>query len=237
MERALDSLLPRHCILCGCASGSENLCPPCAADLPRIGHSCRQCALPLSRFPDAYCGQCLARPPPWDSAAAALLYRFPADQLVCRFKFGRNLACGRVLSQELLRAVGHRSGRLPSCILPVPLHRRRHLSRTFNQSDLLAGYLGKGLGIPVVRSVLRRRRQTSAQSGLDAAERKKNIGGAFGCRISSRRQPLMDRVVLVDDVMTTGATLAECTAVLKKAGAGSVWVWVAARAEGPHQLA
>jgi ComF family protein len=237
IEAAVDVLLPRHCLLCGCASGSENLCAGCAADLPRIDHSCRHCSLPLNLPEDSFCGHCLASPPAWDCATAALLYDFPVDQLVCRFKFGRNLACGRVLSRELLRAVLDRPIQFPDCIVPVPLHRLRHANRTFNQSELLAHHLGKVLEIPVCRSVLRRRRRTGAQSGMNAAQRKRNIKGAFSCRIDTIPGAAQRRVALVDDVLTTGATLAGCALALKKAGAGCVSVWVAARAAKPHQLA
>jgi ComF family protein len=223
--------------MCGCSSGSENLCRPCASELPCGSHSCLQCGLPLSHRADRLCGHCLRRPPPWDFATSALVYEFPVDQLVCRFKFGRNLACGQVLSRELIRAIRHKSGILPGCILPVPLHRLRHLSRTFNQADLLARQVGKALKIPVFGSILRRRRPTRAHSGLDAASRKKNIKGAFICSIPAGRLAAFEHVALVDDVMTTGATLAECTRTLKNAGAGCVSVWIAARTLEPHQLA
>jgi ComF family protein len=229
----LDGLLPRHCVMCGLSSGVENLCRPCAGELPRIGHSCLQCGLPLHHPADGICGQCLRRAPPWTSAIAALVYRFPVDQLVCRFKFGRNLACGQILSRELILAAREKCGETPDCLLPVPLHRSRHFYRAFNQADLLARQAGKALGIPVYGSVLRRSRRTRAHSGLNADRRKRNIKGAFACRVPASKQAAFGHVALVDDVMTTGATLAECTRVLKKAGAGRVSVWVAARAPEP----
>jgi ComF family protein len=229
-EALLDGLLPRHCVMCGLCSGAENLCRPCSAELPRIGHACLQCGLPLHHLADRFCGRCLVKAPPWSYAIAALVYHFPVDQLVCRFKFGRNLACGQILSRELIQAAREQCKEPPTCILPVPLHRSRHFSRTFNQADLLARQTGKTLEIPVFSSILRRRRRTRAHSGLDAASRKRNIKGAFACRVPARKQAVLEHVVLVDDVMTTGATLAECTRTLKKAGAGRISVWVAARA-------
>ena len=232
-EALLDGLLPRHCVMCGLSSGSENLCRPCAAELPRIGHCCLQCGLPLLNSADRICGHCLAKAPPWTSAIAALEYCFPIDQLVCRFKFGRNLACGEILSRELILAAEEKCKELPTCILPVPLHRSRHFSRAFNQADLLARQAGKALGIPVYSSVLRRRRRTRAHSGLAAAQRKINIRGAFACRIPSRKHAQFEHVALIDDVMTTGATLTECTQSLKKAGTRRVSIWVAARALEP----
>jgi ComF family protein len=190
------------------------------------------CGLPLTSVHDWVCGVCLHKPPAWDRSVAALAYRFPVDQLVLRFKFSRSLACGEVLGRELLAAVLSSDAPLPECIIPVPLHKTRLFLRSYNQADLLAGMVGKPLGIPVVRGVLRRTRRTQAQSDLDAASRKKNIRGAFSCR------PLADlaqaaHIGLVDDVCTTGETLAACTRTLKAAGAERVSVWVAARAPPP----
>ena len=235
-ETILDAFIPRHCLMCGFASGAENLCQPCSAELPRSGHSCLQCGLPLSHSADRICGHCLRRAPPWGSAIAALDYRFPVDQLVCRFKFGRNLPCGQVLSRELILAAREKCTEMPDCIVPVPLHRSRHFSRAFNQADLLARQVGKALGIPVNGSILWRSRRTRAHSGLDAARRKSNIKGAFKCRIPSEKPGAFNHLVLIDDVMTTGATLAECTRALKKGGAGRVSVWVAARAPEPGSV-
>jgi ComF family protein len=234
-ETLLDGLLPRHCVMCGFSSGAENLCGPCAAELPRAGHSCLQCGLPLCHPADRFCALCLRKAPPWASAVAALVYRFPVDQLVCRFKFGRDLACGQILSRELILTAREKCREMPDCLLPVPLHRSRHFFRAFNQADLLARQAGKALGIPVISSVLRRHRRTRAHSGLDAASRKRNIRGAFACRAPAGKQAIFGHVALVDDVMTTGATLAECTRALKKAGAGRVSVWVAARAPAANR--
>lgn len=232
----LDGLLPRHCLMCGCGSGAENLCQPCTTELPCLEHACLQCSLPLSHHADRFCGHCLRTPPPWDFATSALVYEFPVNQLVCQFKFGRNLACGQVLARELVRALRNKSSSLPGCILPVPLHRLRLFSRTFNQAELLARQVGKDLKIPVHGSILRRQRRTPAHSGLDAASRKKNIKGAFRFKIPAGKQKLFAHVALVDDVMTTGATLAECARTLKKAGVARVSVWIASRTLEPNQL-
>lgn len=223
--------------MCGCCSGDENLCLPCSSELPRSGHSCGLCGLPLLLGADRFCSHCLISPPPWDTVIAALAYRFPVDQLVCRLKFGRNLACGRILAGELTLAVRKRGGDTPGCILPVPLHRLRQFTRTFNQADVIARWVGKQLAIPVYGSCLHRQRRTCAQSGLDAAARKNNIKDAFSCKIPAKRLAAFGHVALIDDVMTTGATLAECTKSLKKAGAAKVSVWVAARAPEPCQPA
>jgi ComF family protein len=224
-EQLLDLLLPRCCAACGMRSGAENLCLPCKSELPRISFGCRKCGLQLSLRSDLLCGKCLKAPPPWDSGIAGLTYRFPVDQMVCRFKFNRDLACGQILGMELLTAIELKEPLLPEVIIPVPLHRGRQFSRSFNQADMLARQLGRGLQIPVRHGILSRSRRTGAQSGLDALARKKNIRRAFSCRRSGIRH-----AALVDDVMTTGATLAECSRTLKRSGVACVSVWVAARA-------
>lgn len=158
---------------------------------------------------------------------SALQYRYPADQLVRRFKFARDLSCGRILAQEMVIALSQGYEKWPDCIIPVPLHRNRQLIRAFNQAEVLAAQLGKCFRLPVRRQELRRVRHTRALSGLDAAGRRRNIRGVFRCRPFEHG---FEHVAIVDDVMTTGATLAECTHVLKRAGVGKVSAWVAARA-------
>jgi len=170
------------------------------------------------------CGSCLVSAPPWDGALAALIYDYPLDRLVHRFKFRRNLICGQVLADEMLAMPGLSGAPHPDVLVPVPLHFTRRFMRGFNQAEFLARSLGRQLGIPVGADRLRRTRRTPAQSGLDKKARQKNIRGAFS---GQRLRGL--RIALIDDVMTTGTTLAECTRAARLAGATSVSVWVAAR--------
>ena len=234
LQWPIDTLLPRHCILCGYASGTTNICAPCSDELPRIGACCRKCALPLVHPEDRVCGPCRKHAVPWNSAIAALVYGFPVDELIRRFKFSRSLACGQLLAQELTRAVANRCIHPPDAIVPVPLHRTRFLARAFNQSELLARHTGKSLEIPVYPGLLCRRRRTRAHSGLDAISRRINIKGAFRCRLTRSQRDDVRHVALVDDVLTTGATLSECTRALQAAGIRKVSIWVAARAPEPQ---
>lgn len=229
----LDLIMPRHCVLCGAASGATNLCPPCRSDLPRTEYPCRLCALPLRSPNGEVCGPCLRRPPLWDQAVAGLDYRFPVDRLVCHLKFSRDLSCVGVLAAELVAAVQGAAQEPPDMIAPVPLHRTRQLVRNFNQAELIAQCVGKTLGIRVLSRLLVRTRRTAAQSGLHAAQRRRNIRGAFDCGAQCSRAADARHIALVDDVMTTGTTLAECSRVLRSAGAGRISVWVTARAPPP----
>jgi ComF family protein len=167
------------------------------------------------------------RGPPFSLTLYPLQYRFPADRLVQAFKFNRQLAAGRVLAELMCEHIRGRDILPPDALVPVPLHAWRLFQRGFNQSYELAVHIGRALGIPLQANGLRRRRNTRAQSGLDRKQRRRNVRGAFHWK--SRRPPC-HHVALVDDVMTTGTTVAECARVLKRAGARRVDVWLAARA-------
>jgi ComF family protein len=230
-----EFVLPAACVLCGQASPCRLLCPGCEHDLPRIQECCKQCALPGTYGAARLCADCLRHQPSWDQAIAALVYEYPVDHLVRHFKFHKDMCCGQLLADELSRAVMLSFDRpeftpqqKPDLLIPVPLHFLRRCRRGFNQAEVLATELQRVCGIPVMRKLLRRRVHTPAQSGLERKARQKNLRDAFQCG----RLP-GSHVALIDDVLTTGATLAECTRVLKRAGAHRVSVWVAARVPAP----
>jgi ComF family protein len=228
--KALASwVLPWRCLLCGAAGATGiDLCAACADELPRNRICCARCALPLAT-PAALCGECQRRTPPWDAAWAPFRYGWPLDRLEGRYKFGADLAAGRVLSTLWLREAPPLS--LPCWLLSVPLHRSRLRQRGYNQALELARPLARGLGVPLRHDVLQRLRRTEAQTELDAISRRRNVRGAFVLRSGVT---LPDHVAILDDVMTTGATLAECTRVLKRAGVQQVDVWALARAPSPR---
>jgi ComF family protein len=164
-------------------------------------------------------------PPAWNEALAALIYEYPVDQLVHRFKFQHNLACGQLLAEEMIQQARQFESALPDVLVPVPLHFTRRFRRGFNQAEFLARQIGLHFGIPLLCDRLQRTRRTLAQSGLDRRERQKNIRNAFTCR-----QLDYAKVALVDDVLTTGTTLTACARAVRAAGAATVAVWVATRA-------
>ncbi|WP_062534781.1 ComF family protein [Mizugakiibacter sediminis] len=220
----LRLLLPPRCLLCGArGDGDRDLCAACAAELPRNVACCARCALPLPA-PAALCGACQRRPPPWDAAWAPFRYAWPLDHLVTRFKFGGNLAAGRALAA--LWAEASAPPALPMCVIPVPLHARRLGRRGYNQALELAAPLARALGLPLAPQALRRVRATDAQSELGRAARRRNVRGAFAVAADA----LPAHVAVLDDVATTGATLAECARALKRAGVARVDAWTLARA-------
>ncbi|MBD8897843.1 ComF family protein [Rhodanobacter sp. DHG33] len=222
-------LLPWRCLLCG-STGADgvDLCADCAAELPRNRNCCARCALPLAAAA-ALCGECVRRTPPWDAAWAPFRYGWPLDRLESRFKFGHDLAAGRALAMLWQREPMPLPK--PALLLPVPLHRARLRQRGYNQAHELAKPLARHFGVPLRHDVLLRSRGTAAQTELDAAGRRRNVRGAFALRIGI---PLPAHVAILDDVMTTGATVAECTRVLKRAGVQGVDVWALARAPSPR---
>ena len=224
---ALNLLLPPRCVLCGQPSGTICICEPCKADLPRLGSRCLRCALPLGSPRDTICGACIQNPPPFSRTVCPLQYEFPANRLVQSFKFKRQLAAGRVLSHLICESVSEQDFDIPDMIIPVPLHKLRLFTRGFNQAYELAAYTGRILNIPLGAGVLRRQRNTKAQSGLSRKQRRKNMRGAFYWHDSGKPAR---HIALIDDVMTTGTTVTECAKVLKRAGAKRVDIWVAARA-------
>lgn len=208
------------CLLCGTPAVESNLCAGCRADLPWLdANHCSCCAHPLST--PGLCGRCLAEPPHYDSVVAACRYAFPLDGLIQAYKYSGRLAAGTALASLLTGRVLQR----PDLIVPIPLTAQRLRERGFNQALELARVLGLQMGVPVHAQLCVKTRDTPPQTRLPWKERRKNIRGAFvveggvaGCH-----------VVVVDDVLTTGATLSELARNLKRAGAATVTGCVIAR--------
>lgn len=222
IRRTCDRLLPQDCLLCAASSGADLLCPACAADLPRLpAAACPRCALPSTR--GEVCGHCLARPPHYDATFAAFRYGFPIDKLVQSFKYGHRLALGSHFGRQLALLSESADADL---IIPLPLHPRRLRERGFNQALELARPVGKAWHIPIDAHSCRRIRHTKAQADLPWRERTRNVRGAFDCASDFTGK----RLLLVDDVMTTGASLDELARTVKLHGAVRVTLLVLARA-------
>ena len=224
MFEALSFLwLPGCCLLCSAATRRKaDLCAGCADELPELQHACRRCALPLARD-TLLCGDCVRQPPPQAVTRAAFRYAYPLDSLVQRFKFRRDLAAGRLLGQLFAARIVAPPQEI--ALLPVPLHVQRFSERGFNQAAVLAQVLADAFDLPMQEGLVVRSRETAVQSGMHAAARRRNVRGAF----SLAMQPLPERVAIVDDVVTTGSTVTEIAALLRKAGVAEVEVWALAR--------
>ena len=215
-------LLPGSCLLCAADSAGSLLCPACTADLPPLPAAlCPQCGEETTL--GERCGACLKDPPAFARTIALFRYEFPVDRLIQALKYGHQLA--------LAAWLGHRlGGRLAAAdhdlLLPLPLHPSRLRTRGFNQSLEIARATSKTLGIPLNPELLTRIRATPPQAGLPLKERGRNVRGAFECGGDLAGQ----RILLMDDVMTSGSTLREAARILKLHGAGQITVAVAARA-------
>ena len=213
----MRNLFGGSCFLCRGAA-SALICDACDADLPRLGAElCPRCA--LASPGGELCGRCLSQPPHYDATVAALSYAFPADALVQALKFRGELALssllGKLLADRIARETVDR-------IIAVPLSAARLRSRGYNQSVEIARHV---LPAKLDLDACVRTRDAPPQMGLPFDERRRNVRGAFQCT----RALLGERVALVDDVMTTGATLDEVAKILKAAGASRVENWVVAR--------
>lgn len=232
LRRAGALVWPSRSIVSGEVDGSEGAVPP--DDFARLvfidAPLCRRCGLPLEvdLGPDGVCGACRARPPRWGRARAALVYDDVSRKAVLDLK-----RTGRRDGLATLARWMQRAGREllaeADLIVPVPLHYRRLVSRGFNQAGWLAAAVARESGVPVHPAALKRIKATASQGGLSARARRANVAGAFTLRQAARRQVNGRRVLLVDDVLTTGATLEGCVRALKAGGAAQVDVLTLAR--------
>ena len=207
------------CLLCGAESGPELLCPACIGELPALPESCPQCALPSRAA--AVCGSCINRSPHFDATLALWRYEFPCDGLVQALKYGAQLALAGFFARSLA------SRPLPEVdvVLPMPLHAKRLAERGFNQALEIARGLARYRGTPIEPRGVLRVKNTPPQTELPYEDRAKNVRGAFRCELDLSGAS----VAVLDDVMTTGATLNELARVLKRAGARRVENFVIAR--------
>jgi len=237
-----NAVLPQNCVLCSLPSSDSPVCTACAADFPTLtGNTCPRCALPLhpqgtpadalaersGNHPN--CPDCQRRPPSFDAATAVWSYTFPIDTLIRDFKYGHHLYLGSFFGGYLATTLQARwqatGGELPDLILPTPLHPSRLQARGFNQAAEIARHTAKYVNRPWSSTHLQRVHDTPAQAGLGRDARWANLRGAFACTTSLTGL----RILLIDDVMTTGATLSACADALRYAGAQQIDVAVLAR--------
>lgn len=231
----LPSMLPSSCALCG-MTGDKTLCDGCEAQFfKRTAVRCVRCAIPLppsGPSPIRHCGECLKKAPAFDATVVAADYTAPIDQMVLALKFGSRLALAPLFARLLRDAVLHAQTdpvTLPSVLTAVPLGADRLAERGFNQSLEMAKPLARALGVRLDPTLALRTRNTQAQARLHPDERKKNIRHAFIVSPHAIDGLRGQHVGVVDDVMTTGETLNELAATLKRYGAVRVTNLVFAR--------
>lgn len=220
LQPVMDYALPSRCPGCGGQVGEDfAFCLPCWSSMTLLGEPCcARCGVP---FPHdmgagAECGACLADPPPWDSARAVLAYGEVARTVALRLKYGRRIGLARLIARQMLRHVGEEA----ALIVPVPLHRWRLWHRGFNQSALIADHLGRLTGWPVEKRALRRVKRTAPLRGMNPAQRARMVRGAF--TLADGHGVTGQRVLLIDDVHTSGATASACARVLRRGGARDI---------------
>lgn len=228
LRRIDNSVMPLRCVFCGVRSipGEGRVCGGCRDDLPWIAKACGLCGEPVAAdlARGVHCGTCQKFPPPFQAMIAPLRYEFPVDVALKALKFGRRLHYAQAFSELLIEEMQRRSPDVDA-LLPVPLHWKRQAFRGFNQATELVRPLARRYALPTVVGVARRR-ATPFQSGLTASERSKNLHNAFVIR-----KPLeFEHVLIVDDVVTTGATTRQLAKELLRNGVARVSVLAVARA-------
>jgi ComF family protein len=235
LPTALPAWLPTTCLLCG-QWQARPLCQACVQRWRRPVVRCVRCAIALQGLAsDGVCPACEDHSPEFDRAIAALDYAAPWRHVLAQFKFQERTALARPLARLMLDALAQRPHRV-DLIVPVPLSRPRLLERGYNQTWLLAQRLAGHLDTPARHDLLQRARHTERLMSLDAEARRAQIAGAFEVPDAALAQIRGRHVAVVDDVLTTGATLNEVAHTLREAGARSVSAWVLARTPAPDRM-
>ncbi|WP_425450287.1 ComF family protein [Virgifigura deserti] len=235
---ALNAVLPPRCLKCGAVVDQPGLlCPSCWASVTFLAPPCcAACGYPFefAMGEGALCGACSRDRPLYDRARAVLRYDEASRDIILGFKHGDRTDGASALGRWMARA-GAELLAEAEVIVPVPLHWLRLFTRRYNQAALLALALSRSSGVPVAVDVLRRRRATPPQGRMSATARRRNVEGAFVVKPERRDRIADRRVLLVDDVLTTGATVNACTRALRRGGAAAVDILTVAQVVRPSQ--
>jgi ComF family protein len=234
-----DLLLPPSCPTCDAPVDAPGLmCADCFQGITLLAQPfCRRCGVPFPHQEAGgraqLCPACRQAPPEFERARAALRYDAGSERLILPLKYADRTELAAVLALHMARA-GADLLRVADLLVPVPLHRRRLFARRYNQAALLARALARRSGRPALPDALIRRRATASLGQMSAAERAAEVADAFAVRASRAPRIRGRRVLLIDDVLTSGATANACTRALRAAGAAAVDVLAAARVPDPR---
>jgi len=226
----------KRCLFCDESTyNSEAVCSPCYQDLPWNVHHCSQCALPLPALQKTnpkhpisiVCGECISTPPPFTSTVASFCYATPIDKAIQKLKYNHKQYFASIFANFLTTTIHqqYQGTPLPSCLIPVPMHKSKLKTRGFNQALLISQKLSKRLSIPTNATILQKVKSTPSQTGLNKRQRTQNLKSAF--RLKGPVEGL--HIALIDDVVTTRATSDLLSQLLIDAGAERVDVWCIAR--------
>jgi ComF family protein len=235
LRAALDLALPRLCAICREPVEGEGLCPACWSKLSFIGRPyCERLGIPFvyDPGPGILSMEAIAAPPAYQRARAAVRFDETSRGLVHALKYGDRLDLAPMMGRWLTQA-GRELLAEADALVPVPLHWRRHWARRFNQSAILAVAVAQGCGRPIAARALKRVKHTAQRVGLSRTQRAANIQGAFRVPPDGKAEVVGRRLVLIDDVLTSGATVEGCAKALLRAGARNVDVLVFARVAEP----
>ncbi|TNH04077.1 amidophosphoribosyltransferase [Testudinibacter sp. TR-2022] len=232
LKTSIEAWLDASCVCCQqqLAIAQHGICSRCRREIKRFAY-CGSCGTELA-FDTLHCGKCLTDPPPWQRLVTISHFQPPLSDLIHTFKFHRQFQLDRTLARLLLLAVKQAQRAhdlpLPEVLLPVPLHPLRQWQRGYNQATLLARWLSHWLQIPCDDRLLQRIRYTRAQRALSGKQRRNNLKKAFA--INPKISEIHYRsVAIIDDVITTGATMAELCRLLQKCGITQIQVWCLCR--------
>ena len=232
LRHFIELVLPAQCLLCRLPSNNKLICKHCQKVLIEDRPCCQRCGLPLPKA-QPFCGDCLKQAHLFTQLHALADYQKPYPTLIKKFKYANQLINGELLATLLIESITHN---IPlqqraevDYLLPVPLHKQKHRQRGFNQAQLLAQQISKQLHLPVLLDTVKRHKQTTAQEELSLAKRKSNLKNAFTIYPNQETKLSGTYIVIIDDVVTTGATVNSLCQVLLQAGVKRIDVWCCCR--------
>ncbi|WP_372881665.1 ComF family protein [Psychromonas sp.] len=237
-QQIIELFLPAQCLICELSSNNKLICSHCQKALVKERACCQRCGLALNNS-SPFCGDCLKQAHRFTQLHALGDYRKPYSTLIKKLKYSRQLIYGELLGELLTASLRLYLSALQissiDYLLPVPLHIQKNRRRGFNQADIIAQVISKQLHIPLLSEKVERHLKTAPQEGLSVYKRRKNVNKAFSIDPSVRQQIAGSYIVIVDDVVTTGATANSLCQTLLEAGVQRIDIWCICRTSLPVQ--